>query len=374
MSKRIVVATIGVTFSLFCIFAVIVTSLGKNVVVSLVATSRSNPSYYKLGFATLYGTLTPFGLSGLLGAVNRKKALIRGFIWQYWLATVIIIGANCGGYLFAHTNEGDMLRTCQNQNLDVEPPVDCLGLMRKAQLNALIAIIAQGATLILVGLVLLIVGRREFKDIQFDESTSSLLEKQEQAEALDRFTSPTVSSPDTVYPSSALYRAQSNSSRHAAYGLEHKPSIASSTSSYGRNRQPNTYQRNPANGGGDWYLAPNSRNPVQKSARSQGLYRQATNASAYSTRTDAPPYERVQTPLSRPLSPAYVTTPERAYTNDIANNLSSPSRAYEGGNIYGNQNNGVIRTVTPPADDFDNYWQPAAAKTLARNVNRMHLY
>ncbi|CAG8593301.1 8092_t:CDS:2 [Paraglomus occultum] len=359
MSGRIIVATIGVAFSLYCIFVAVVTFLGKNV-----ATLHLNSSYYKLAFAALYAVLSPFGLSGILGALHRKKSLIRGFLWQYWVGTLLICGANAISVIYSHAKQKAIFRDCEGDNFfDPNVAIDCVAFVRSAQKNAFIAAIAQGSAMVLIGLVLLIVGGREFHDIKIDEETNNLLDKglfenKDKSEPFGRIVSPVVNPPDTAYTPTVPFRTPANNNgspygaygldrkqslASTAYGLEHKPSLASSTSSYG----PSPYVRRPMNGR-DMYLTANQMNGAQAAPpRSQGLYRQPTTSSTYSDRT-------LHSPATRPQ---YINPPERSYAND---NSSLPYLKYGPGQ--------------PPADDYDNYWQQTGSKTLASNVNRMNMY
>ncbi|CAG8559473.1 57_t:CDS:2 [Paraglomus brasilianum] len=381
MSGRIVVATIGIAYLLYCIFVAIVTFLGKNV-----ATLHLNSSYYKLAFAALYAVLSPFGLSGILGAIHRRKNLIKGFLWQYWVGTLLISGANAANVIYTHAKGRDIFRECGSERLfDPSAVPDCNEFVRTVRKNAFIAAIAQGSAMILIGLLLLIVGGREFNDIKIDEETSNLLDKglfenKDKPEPFGRIVSP-VNPPETAYTTPTVpFRTPANKSSpygayglddrkaslaSTAYGLEHKPSIASSTSSYGQNAYGR--RRPTMNGGRDMYLTPNPMNGGAQPApaRSQGLYRQPTSSSTYSDRTlHSPPlpdipYERIPTQTTRP---PYIKPPERSYANDGPSNSALPYLTY---GAQGGQQ---------PADDYDNYWQPAAAKTLASNVNRMNMY
>uniref|UniRef100_A0A1D1YFQ7 Mediator of RNA polymerase II transcription subunit 12 n=1 Tax=Anthurium amnicola TaxID=1678845 RepID=A0A1D1YFQ7_9ARAE len=380
MSGRIVVATIGIAYSLYCIFVAIVTFLGKNV-----ATLHLNSSYYKLAFAALYAVLSPFGLSGILGAIHRRKNLIKGFLWQYWVGTLLISGANVANVIYTHAKGREIFRECGSERLfDPSAVPDCNEFVRSVRKSAFIAAIAQGSAMILIGLLLLIVGGREFNDIKIDEETSNLLDKglfenKDNTEPFGRIVAPAVNPPDTAYTTTPTvpFRtpANNNSSPYSAYapdrkaslasttyGLEHKPSIASSTSSYGQNQYGR--RRPTMNGGRDMYLTPNPMNGAQQApARSQGLYRQPTNSSTYSDRTlHSPPipdipYERI--PTQTTTRPQYIKPPERSYANDGHGN-SYLKYGAQGGR--------------QPADGYDNYWQPTAAKTMASNVNRMNMY
>lgn len=294
------------------------------------------------------------------------------------MATLLICGANAVSVIYSHAKQSNIFRECESEKLfDPDAIPNCVAFVRSIQKNAFIAAVAQGSAMVLIGLLLLIVGRREFNDIKIDEETSNLLDKglfenKDTPEPFGRIVSPVVNPPDAAYTPTVPFRtpANNNSSPYGAYGLdrktslastayglEHKPSLASSTSSYG----PNPYGRRRQMNGRDRYF-----NGAQAAApaRSQGLYRQPTNSSTYSDRTlHSPvpdvPYERLQPQTSRP---PYIKPPERSYANDGPGNSSLPYLT------YGTQ------AGQPPADDYDNYWQPTAAKTLASNVNRMNMY
>jgi len=297
------------------------------------------------------------------------------------VGTLLICGANAVSVIYSHAKQKSLFRDCESDRLfDPESIPDCVEFVRSAQKNAFIATVAQGSAMILIGLVLLIVGGREFKDIKIDEETNNLLDKglfennKDNLEPFSRIVSPAVNSPDAAYTPTVPFRTPANNSSpygaygldrktslaSTAYGLEHKPSLASSTSSYG----PSPYGRRPMNGR-DMYLSANPISGAQAApARSQGLYRQPTTSSTYSDRPihspvpDLPTYERIQpTQIARPLAPQYIKPPERSHANDGHNNSYL---------TYG--------SGQPPADDYDNYWQPTAAKTLASNVNRMNMY
>ncbi|CAG8495589.1 10809_t:CDS:2 [Ambispora gerdemannii] len=175
MFGRYVVATISALFSLWCGFVSVFTFLGSNQAVYHL------PSFYMLGYSAIYAILSPFGLAGILGALHRKKALIRGFLFQYSVAYILLTGMNVVSILLSHRWAQKTLVKCISdafrpggRNVGTQA---CERKVKDAQLTSLVFTCVQGGIMLICGIILLIFGRREFQDIKIDEETSNLLEK-----------------------------------------------------------------------------------------------------------------------------------------------------------------------------------------------------
>ncbi|CAG8562982.1 1689_t:CDS:2, partial [Ambispora leptoticha] len=226
MSGRYAVATIAASFSIWCVFVSVLTFLGAN------GAAYHLPSFYMLGYGAIYAILSPFGLAGILGALHRKKSLIRGFLFQYSVAYIILTGMNVVSVILSHKWEQNTLWVCVSETYrpgaQVAGTKRCENKVKEGQLAALVFTSVQGGIMLIFGIILLIFGRREFQNIKIDEETSSLLEKS--AFVKDELLP---SEPKNVHGSSS-YRSNYNN------GLNRNPTTNTTTSGLSRHTTTST--------------------------------------------------------------------------------------------------------------------------------------
>jgi hypothetical protein len=104
--------------------------------------------------------------------------LIRGFIIQYWISTLAFIALSVGLAIMAPRNRRDTFNKCKAE-FPVNADVKNICINRVSELENIIKIASfvQGGVLVAIGIIVLIFGIREFKDIKMDEETNSLIEK-----------------------------------------------------------------------------------------------------------------------------------------------------------------------------------------------------
>ncbi|CAG8660144.1 29363_t:CDS:2, partial [Racocetra persica] len=171
-------------------------------------------NFFLIGFAAIYGVLTPFGISGIIGGYNRKKSLLRSFIIQYWLASAILIGISVANIFLAQNFRNDTIRKCQSERFFQNDPTSprCPDKVASAQNATLIFAIIQGSVLVFLGIFVLVFGIRECKDISIEEEANSLIAKAN-FEKKDGGISPP--SNDHLSPSASLHRNNSNNSNNS---------------------------------------------------------------------------------------------------------------------------------------------------------------
>ncbi|RIB03311.1 hypothetical protein C2G38_795831 [Gigaspora rosea] len=206
MSARVILIGIGALFSIYCIVVVILTLLGLNFAVFHLT------NFFLVGFAAIYGVLTPFGIAGIIGGYNRKKSLLRSFIIQYWLASLILIGISVVNIFLAQSFRNNTIRRCQSDRFFQTNSglPSCLNKVSSAQRATLIFAIIQGSLLIFLGIFVLVFGTRECKDISIEEDANSLIENANFKENKKEKISPP--SNDRLSPSTSLQRNNSNNS------------------------------------------------------------------------------------------------------------------------------------------------------------------
>ncbi|CAB5210889.1 unnamed protein product [Rhizophagus irregularis] len=176
MLGRVIIIVIGAGFASYCVIAAFLTIFGIN------PATLHLTKFFLIGYAAINGVLTPFGISGVLGGISRKKTLIRAFTtFQWWLATFILIGLNVFNIILAKRGKGDFIRRCQINLAKGQPEPNflarCTAIADDAERATFIATCAQGGIMLFLGIVLLIVGTREYSNISLEEETKNLLEK-----------------------------------------------------------------------------------------------------------------------------------------------------------------------------------------------------
>ncbi|KAG9298827.1 hypothetical protein G9A89_015848 [Geosiphon pyriformis] len=346
-SARYAVAIISILFISWCTLISVRTFLKNNEVVYHLS------GFYLLVYAAIYTIFAPFGVAGILGALHRKKTLIRGFLYQYWVGLILFTAINIVNVLLAHKWEQKTRLSCQQDN---HSDAFCAKKVKDTQLASLVFTSMQSITMGICGIILLICGRREFQDIKIDEETTDLLEKQIFASKNDNGL---LSVPQKVYrepddaKSDYTYWKSNNYPNKAEDLLSRKPSFTS----HALSRQPtNTKKIN-----------------VQQS---RGLNRSATTAShyysTYSTRSGPP----IQTMNFGP-----VAVPKRAFSTRTyqtphfeQNSLYRAAPAAASIHQKSRPSSPNFFENKAQCDDYNNYWQPKVAKTLASDLTRKGLY
>lgn len=338
MAARYIVLVISALYSIWCVLVAALTLAGKNVATVHLL------SLYPLAYAAIYLVLSPFGLSGILGALNRKKSLIKGFIFQYWIAVILLTAMNCVSVYWAHQMATSSNRQCQNQIQWIADPTaslkSCTKFIKTAQLTSLIFTCVQGGVMFIFGILLTIYSLREAEDIRLDEETSSLLDKAAyQAK-------PKLNSNLSGFRN--VHRSNSNSSDSTNASSNHSQSSLSrhttNASNYGPNRQnPNTTY----NG-----------------------FNRTTNGSSIKYRDFRPP--QINTNVGQNRGPFF--TPN--YIPPVRNQIP-PGHVNDNAYIYAPPQV-FTRPQTPTSqysvDDYQNYWQPGIAKVMAADLTRKGLY
>jgi len=185
MFKRLIIIFSGAGFASYCIIIAFLTFFGKNP-----ATLHLTKNF-QIGYAAVNAVLTPFGISGVIGGFSRKKALIRAFVtFQWWLATFVVIGLNVFNIILAKKDKGDFIRRCQSDLAKGQPESDflaqCTALADNSEKAAFLAACIQGGIMLFLGIVLLIVGMREYSSISSKEETKNLLKKADFNETNDK--------------------------------------------------------------------------------------------------------------------------------------------------------------------------------------------
>ncbi|GBB99600.1 hypothetical protein RclHR1_03580007 [Rhizophagus clarus] len=176
MLGRVIIIVIGGGFASYCVITAFLTFFGKN------PATLHLTKFFLFGYAAINAVLTPFGISGVLGAYSRKKTLVRAFTtFQWWLATFILIGLNIFNIVLSKRGKGDFILRCQNNLAKGQPDVDfsarCTAIADDAERATFIATCAIGGIMLFLGILLLIVGTREYSNISLEEETKNLLEK-----------------------------------------------------------------------------------------------------------------------------------------------------------------------------------------------------
>ncbi|CAG8640041.1 4550_t:CDS:2, partial [Funneliformis caledonium] len=141
-------------------------------------------NFYLVGYAAINAVFTPFGISGVVGGLSRKKSLIKAFTrFQWWLATFILIGLSVFNVILSRNenNKKDFIGRCQRNFAKGQPETNFLGrckiIVEDAEQATFIAACSEGGIMLFLGVILLIVGTREYSSISLEEETKNLLEK-----------------------------------------------------------------------------------------------------------------------------------------------------------------------------------------------------
>ncbi|CAI2183511.1 11498_t:CDS:2, partial [Funneliformis geosporum] len=141
-------------------------------------------NFYLVGYAAINAVFTPFGISGVVGGLSRKKSLIKAFTrFQWWLATFILTGLNVFNVILSRNenNKKGFIGRCQSNFAKGQPETDflarCKIKVEDAEQATFIAACSQGGIMLFLGVILLIVGTREYNSISLEEETRNLLEK-----------------------------------------------------------------------------------------------------------------------------------------------------------------------------------------------------
>jgi hypothetical protein len=375
VAARYIVFVVSTLYSIWCVLVAALTLAGKNVATGHLL------SLYPLAYAAIYLVLSPFGLSGILGALNRKKSLIKGFIFQYWIGVILLTAMNCVSVYWAHNMATSANRQCQNNIQWIQSPnaslKSCTYFIKTAQLASLIFTSVQGGIMLIFGILLTIYGLREAEDIKLDEETSSLLDK-------------------------AAYQAKPKPSNLSELRNVHRSNSNSSDSTNASsNHSQASLSRNTTNASSNYSRAGLSRNTTNASSNhsQDGLSRNTTNASNYGpNRQNLNTYNNFNRTANGPSVKYRDLRPPQINTN-VGQNFGPNRGPFFAPNYmpparnqippgHGNDSNAYIymppqvltRPQTPnaydqyPTDDYQNYWQPGIAKVMAADLTRKGLY
>ncbi|CAG8609218.1 6801_t:CDS:2 [Dentiscutata erythropus] len=347
MAARVILIGIGALFSIYCISVVILTFLGLNFAVFHLT------NFFLVGFAAIYGVLTPFGISGIIGGYNRKKALLRSFIIQFWLASLILIGISVVSIFLAQSFRNDTIRRCQSDLFFQNNPksTSCSDKVSSAQRATLIFAIVQGSILILFGIFVLIFGIRECKDILIEEEANSLIAKVDFKEnKKEKASSP---SNDRYSPTTPLHRNNSSNS-NSSYASSNDDGYID------LGRDPNTISNVVPPRYNQEYVYPNGETPITPMpAQYTNIRRQPTNPTRIPSNripgSDLSRYPNAVNNVSTNRNPATVTLQatngndnysQRAFTDDVYTSAPprrppmNPSRSLSA-KKYNNQTNRI---------------------------------
>ncbi|CAJ0823989.1 8508_t:CDS:2, partial [Entrophospora sp. SA101] len=208
---------------------------------------------YTVGFAAVYAILAPFGIAGIIGGLNRKKALIKGFMIQYWIATIAFVGLSVGLITMAGSSKRDTFIKCKGEfppNSEEDVRQICINRVLEFENITKIASYVQGGVLVFFGIFVTIFGVREFMDIKMDEETSSLLDRVDfnNKEEIESNTSSMSDHNQLLPPGSALNRnlsnassAYSSSSSNSNGSINRYPPMTPYSGVPGRNPVPSNY-------------------------------------------------------------------------------------------------------------------------------------
>lgn len=178
MLGRVVITIIGAGFAVYCIVTAFLTYFEKN------PATLHLKNFYLVGYAAINAVFTPFGISGVVGGLSRKKSLIKAFTrFQWWLATFILIGLSVFNVILSRNenNKKDFIGRCQRNFAKGQPETNFLGrckiIVEDAEQATFIAACSEGGIMLFLGVILLIVGTREYSSISLEEETKNLLEK-----------------------------------------------------------------------------------------------------------------------------------------------------------------------------------------------------
>ncbi|CAI2183492.1 8967_t:CDS:2 [Funneliformis geosporum] len=178
MLGRVVISIIGAGFAVYCVVTAFLTYFEKN------PATLHLTNFYLVGYAAINAVFTPFGISGVVGGLSRKKSLIKAFTrFQWWLATFILTGLNVFNVILSRNenNKKGFIGRCQSNFAKGQPETDflarCKIKVEDAEQATFIAACSQGGIMLFLGVILLIVGTREYNSISLEEETRNLLEK-----------------------------------------------------------------------------------------------------------------------------------------------------------------------------------------------------
>jgi len=185
MLGRVIIAIIGAGFAIYCVITAFLTYFEKN------PATLHLTNFYLVGYAAINAVLTPFGLSGIVGGLSRKKSLIKAFTrFQWWLATCILVGLSVFNVILSKNGKKDFIRRCQISFAKIQPESDflarCTAMVNDAEKATFIAACSQGGIMIILGIILVIIGTRVYSSISLEEETKNLLEKANFSESDER--------------------------------------------------------------------------------------------------------------------------------------------------------------------------------------------
>ncbi|CAG8675620.1 16798_t:CDS:2 [Cetraspora pellucida] len=306
-------------------------------------------NFFLVGFGAIYGVLTPFGISGIIGGYNRKKSLLRSFIIQYWLASAILIGISVANIFLAQNFRNDTIRKCQSDRFfqnDLTLP-SCSDKVSSAQNATLIFAIVQGSLLAFFGILVLVFGIRLCKDISIEEEANSLISKANFKEKNEA----TSSSNDHLSPSTSLHRNNSNNSTN---------SNASNDDGYiDLSRNPNTINNFVLPRYNQGYIYPTS--DTSMPVPYTGIRRHPTNPTRIPSNrmpgSDLSRYPTTVNNVSVNRDPVTITLQtnnnnnysQRAYANDVyANKSRRPQHADPGRSLSTRKYNDQVNRIPLP--------------------------
>ncbi|CAG8438425.1 1590_t:CDS:2 [Diversispora eburnea] len=165
MFNRIIISCIGGFISVYCAVVALLTFFQINFA------TYHFPGVLNAGFASMYGILSPIGLTGVLGGINRKRNLIKGFLFQYWISSILMIGLSVTDILLFDQYHKFALDKCSS-SLSIKERKNsqaiCNNRLRNNEKITFIAAYIQGGVLVFMGIVLLYCGYKELKEIKFD--------------------------------------------------------------------------------------------------------------------------------------------------------------------------------------------------------------